>query len=208
MTSKEIQLIITYEKTGKTIKVDFADYDELKEAIKKIKPSDMNIKDYRMPLTKNNLEFLKKTYRPAFFQCISSPYSIRFFSVPNGIRRTLNYEKTPNNNKTLEKVLKRISDILEKDLAEIDFAFEMVKTELKPTRYHFITIKLVDMLNNLQKLPGKCVIKFDKQKWSYEFVEIYTTRLFKAFTVIKNAFDRKTSPTKNYREKKHENNIK
>jgi len=197
-----IALYVRYKKTKKTIRIVFKDYDELKEIIKKIKPSDMMRKDFWLDLSPGNYNFLIETYKREFFKINYESEIFVLEKVPNGVRRTLAYNKNPNNNGTLAKVLERIEETLTKEFDLIDFAFEIKKTPIKQTRFHFIEIKLVDLRENEQKIEGHCVIKFDKQKWSYDFVEISTTRLHEVFTIIKNVFDKKTSPTKAYRRKR------
>ncbi len=202
-----IKLRIHYKKLNEKVVILLKDHGELQEIIKKIKPSDMAIKDYSVNLSHENLLFFQKTYTPKFFTPNHITDEIDLHSISNGTHRVLKYKKTPDNNATLKKVIERISETLKENLGAIDFSFDVIQEEFKPTRYHFINIKLEDLRNNQQHLMGKCIIKFDKQKWAYEFIELNTTRLKEVFAVIKEAFDKKTIPTKVYRGKKYENRI-
>jgi len=205
MVNYMVKLKIVYKKSHKTLESSFRDFGELQEIIKKIKPSDMAIKDYYLDYSLETTMFLYTTYRPEFFSVHED--GIHLNVIGNGVRRTRKYAKQPNNNATLARVIEKISQTLLEELGKLGIKSSLTNNEPNEARFHYITIELEDLKDNKQHFKGKCIICFDKYHWSwnYNFVEINTPRVKEILDVIKNVFDKKTNPTKFYRGKKREN---
>lgn len=202
----EISLTMVNKETGEKKKYNFENHSQLKDFIANIKTYDLTTHDAFVNYSKGNAEFFKRTYNKKFYVIDEALDLIELKVLPNGVSRHLTYNvQRPNFNRTLKNTLKRIEKDLKKEMKKINFEFEFYSEDLTEDRYHYIKITLDDLINHDSR-KTQCVIKFDKLLWTYEILEIKTTRLKEVYHVIKKVFEQRTASTRNYRRKKYDAN--
>jgi hypothetical protein len=182
--------------------------EELKQVVNKITTVDMKRRDYYFQITAPSVQMFGELYKKKFFEIDGEKNLIHIKPLPNGIRRTRVYRKKINYDKTFANALERIRKTLSDDLGGLDFAFDI---ETSPRRDDEnstqIQFKIEDLTNIFEKTHS-VVMVFDKIKWSYRFVYLSTARDFDVVhKLIKNAFEKHTSSTRNHRARR-ENNLK
>ncbi len=181
--------------------------EDLKKVIKKITTTDLKRRDYHFQITAISLQWFGELYKKKFFTVDGEKNVITINVLPNGIRRTRVYKKKVNNEKTFDRTIQRIKNQLFDDLGRLDFAFEIETTHRENDVN--VTIKTEDLRTYLHNDKSLCaLINFDKNKWTYKFVYLGVSRDYdELYKMIKNAFEKHTSSTRNHRAKR-ENNFK
>lgn len=198
-----ISLIMKNKKQDFEMSYNFISVDDLKSYIKQIKTYQFYNTEIKIKYTHEVEEFMKKTYVSEFFT-IDGDY-IYLNVVRNGIRRTLKYKRSSNNNKLFKKTLKKIKEQLQKDLSSIDFSFELSEGTYSKDK-QIVTIKLIDLSPSTDDIKqnasnGLCVIEFDKDSWTFSFNKLHVNRLESVYRVIFFAFENATKYTRAYRKK-------
>lgn len=202
-----IKLHIVDKKTYHNACEEFEKVNDLAQRIKTIKTKDLKKEKYFVETSAEVTKFFNKNYIPDFFEIDIITGLIKLKILPNGVRRTLNIKKRQrDDNKTLKNTLTRIEEDLKKEFVKHD-----LDCCIKPVTYtkemlQYLTIEFHDKNWKSEKPDDYCVIVFNKNDWTWDFVVIKSGKLRLIYETVKRIFEKRTSSTKNYRKNRHENN--